>query len=195
MDIINYIQEISQVEKVVDCSSNQSVLEKEILKIEQYLSQKIPNETIVILKKFQGCSFKDSVSFNLKKKIPILGDLTFLDFGIFLTLSNSHYKIYDILVNNEDLFERRFIPIIEATPGDYIAQDMITMNVYFISHDFNYPKEKGKYKIAKSLKDYLLNLRKSLEDNSDNIELPIITNVQYSDKLLKMMSNYKKENY
>jgi len=195
MDIINYIQEISQIEKIIDCSSNQSVLEKEILKIEEYLSQKMPNETIMILKKFQGCSFKDNVIFKIKNKIPILGNSKFLDFGIFLTLSNSHCQIYDILINNEDLFKKRFIPIIEATPGDYIAQDIITMNVYFISHDFKYPKEKGIYKIAKSLKDYLLNLRISLEDDNQDLKSSIITNVHYSDKLLKIMANYKKKNH
>lgn len=193
MDIINCIQEISQIEKIVDCSSNQSVLEQEILKIEQYLSHGMPEETIMVLKRFQGCSFKDNVKFSIKKKIPILVDSRLLDFGIFLTLSNSHYQIYDILVNNEDLFKKRFIPIIEATPGDYIAQDMITMNIYFISHDFKSPQERGRYKIAESLRNYFLNLSISPEDDNPNVKSPIITKVHYSDKLLRIIAKYKKD--
>ena len=133
MDIIKYIKEISIVKKIIICSSNQSVCQKEILKIEQYLSHKVPYETTAVLKKYQGCSFEDNVSFKVTNRIPILGDSKLLDFGIFLTLSESHYQIREILINNEDLFQKRFIPIIEATPGDYIAQDIITMEIYFIS--------------------------------------------------------------
>ena len=194
MDIIKYIKEISIVKKIIICSSNQSVCQKEILKIEQYLSHKVPYETTAVLKKYQGCSFEDNVSFKVTNRIPILGDSKLLDFGIFLTLSESHYQIREILINNEDLFQKRFIPIIEATPGDYIAQDIITMEIYFISHDFDSQKESGKYKIAKSLTDFLLNLSISSDNDSHNIKSSNIINVSYSNDLLEMMANYKKNN-
>ena len=141
-------------------------IEAYINKIKQNLEY-TPNALIwEILKKYQGAYFEDEVVSVISSQIPILGDSNRLEFGAFLEVQS----IYSILNSNQDLFERRYLPFAEATPGDFIALDCNKDEVVFISHD--YTEEEGKvFFLADTITKFILGLVKIDEDeDGDDLE-------------------------
>jgi hypothetical protein len=172
----------------VDLKTEQST-EPLVMALEQYIGREIDKSLILVLKEYEGYLFKsdDTIGVEVDVDIPILGESNFLEFGMFLTLNESPYKIEAHIKSNEDLFGKEFFPFAEATPGDYIAYNMIDNKVYFISHDFN-ENEKFRFKISENLKSYFMSLKeenKKEESKPVQKEEPKLLKVTYNPDFLK----------
>lgn len=194
-EINKYLSTIG-LERIIKISPNNAKIDVAISDIESYMGYKLDSNIKRLLKKYQGMSFVTDVGYIISEHIPILGSSNFLEFGVFLTLEDSHYQILNILINNEDLFEKNYLPIAESTPGDYIAINLNDKSIYFISHDFDEILEKSRYKISESIEQYFLGLK--IQDNEDKVseneKSPKIINVSYSENLLKLAEKIKKDN-
>jgi hypothetical protein len=194
LKIRTHFQQIGGLERIVQFSVDDQRDIEQFLKIEKYLKKPLIDDIKDLLLAYQGMSFAKAICFETLIDIPILGGGRHLDFGVFLTLSESNYDLFSILESNSDLFGKQILPFAEATPGDYIGIDLDSGEVFFISHDFDEKLEKSHYKIANSLSDYCLGLKEEPEifnDEETTESEPRVVKAIYSDKFNELMNAHK----
>lgn len=195
-NIKNHFEKISSLINNISIPIEEEGNSERFHNIEAYLSSSLDDDLKLLIETFQGLGFEDKVGFAAPCKIPVLGESSIIEFGVFLTLQNSPYEIQCLLESNVDLFGKEYLPIAEATPGDFIALHLKNKKIYFISHDFDAKTEESHFEIAKTLDSYLLGLKQFPEQPANKIEEDPskIVKVNYSSNLLKMAERFKKDN-
>jgi len=195
-NIKNHFKKTSSLIKVISVPLKNDGNSERFRNIEAYFGYGLDDDLKLLIETFQGMGFEDEVGFTAPCKIPVLGDSSIIEFGVFLTLENSPYEIQDLLESNVDLFGKEYLPIAEATPGDFIALHLKNKKIYFISHDFDVKTEESHFEIANTLDSYLLGLKQIPEQpaNKTQEDPSKIVKVNYSSNLLKMAEKFKKDN-
>jgi len=194
--IISHIEKIGGgVEKTNQIPTiSKKDFEKNIVDIENFIGSKINLSLVAVWSKFNGMMFNNEIGIKPNDKIPTLEKGEFIEFLRFFSIEDKGDFILEMLKNNSDIFEKKYIPFAEALEGDFFALNNENNTIYYIMHDFN-DDEKYSYRVSNDVESFFMSLQliSPLSNNPDGKEPKIISS-NLSNSLLSKLQDFKKNN-
>ena len=181
------IKELGGISEHPNCD-NHKVKLSDILELEEKIGFEFPEKFKEFQLLFGSFAFNFSVEVKAKDAPPIAeDDMVSVNFFLSGNSSFSECSILKVLSEYAEELANGYIPFCDGSPGDLIC---ISLNkkgygsVYYWAHEES--PDSDLYKISNSFEDFVFNLTKIDEDESDE-DGPEVISMKLSPKFLEML--------